>query len=77
MLRECGVQRVARRLVFDEVLEASECIVPLRRQSLEQVAELTEAGATVKDAAHQVGGGRLVATVADPDGNVLGLIQDR
>jgi hypothetical protein len=25
----------------------------------------------------QTGGGRLVATVADPDGNVLGLIQDR
>jgi len=24
-----------------------------------------------------VGGGRLVATVADPDGNVLGLLQDR
>jgi len=42
-----------------------------------KVAELTEAGATVGDAAHEVGGGRLVATVADPDGNVLGLIQDR
>jgi predicted enzyme related to lactoylglutathione lyase len=42
-----------------------------------KVTELTEAGATVKDAAHEVGGGRLVATVADPDGNVLGLIQDR
>jgi predicted enzyme related to lactoylglutathione lyase len=42
-----------------------------------KVAELTDAGATVKDAAHEVGGGRLVATVADPDGNVLGLIQDR
>ena len=26
--------------------------------------------------AHDVGGGRLVATVTDPDGNVLGLIQD-
>jgi predicted enzyme related to lactoylglutathione lyase len=24
-----------------------------------------------------VGGGRLVATFTDPDGNVLGLIQDR
>ncbi len=24
-----------------------------------------------------VGGGRLVATVTDPDGNVLGLLQDR
>jgi predicted enzyme related to lactoylglutathione lyase len=32
---------------------------------------------TVKEPAHDVGGGRLVATVADPDGNVLGLLQDR
>jgi hypothetical protein len=24
-----------------------------------------------------VGGGRLVATVTDPDGNVLGLLEDR
>jgi hypothetical protein len=31
----------------------------------------------VKEAAHDVGGGRLVATVFDPDGNVLGLLQDR
>ena len=31
---------------------------------------------TVKEAAHDVGGGRLVATVTDPDGNVLGLLQD-
>ncbi|WP_067144211.1 VOC family protein [Microtetraspora malaysiensis] len=42
-----------------------------------KLAELTAAGATVKEAAHEVGGGRLVATVTDPDGNVLGLIQDR
>ncbi|MBB4774703.1 VOC family protein [Actinomadura livida] len=42
-----------------------------------KVAELTAAGATVKEAAHDVGGGRLVAAVTDPDGNVLGLIQDR
>ena len=27
--------------------------------------------------AHDVGGGRLVATVTDPDGNVLGLLRDR
>jgi hypothetical protein len=40
-------------------------------------AEVTAAGATVKEPAHDVGGGRLVATVTDPDGNVLGLIQDR
>ena len=41
-----------------------------------KLAEVTEAGATVKEPAHDVGGGRLVATVADPDGNVLGLLQD-
>jgi predicted enzyme related to lactoylglutathione lyase len=42
-----------------------------------KLAELTATGATVKEAAHDVGGGRLVATVTDPDGNVLGLLQDR
>ncbi|MFI5835857.1 VOC family protein [Micromonospora sp. NPDC051300] len=42
-----------------------------------KLAELSAAGATVAEAAHDVGGGRLVATVTDPDGNVLGLIQDR
>jgi predicted enzyme related to lactoylglutathione lyase len=42
-----------------------------------KLAELTAAGATVKDAPNQVGGGRVVATVTDPDGNVLGVVQDR
>jgi predicted enzyme related to lactoylglutathione lyase len=42
-----------------------------------KIADVTAAGATVKEAAHDVGGGRLVATVTDPDGNVLGLLQDR
>ena len=42
-----------------------------------KLAEVTAAGATVKEAAHDVGGGRLVATVTDPDGNVLGLLQDQ
>lgn len=42
-----------------------------------KLAEVTAAGATVKQAPHDVGGGRLVATVTDPDGNVLGLLQDR
>jgi predicted enzyme related to lactoylglutathione lyase len=42
-----------------------------------KLADLTAAGAIVKEAAHDVGGGRLVATVTDPDGNVLGLLQDR
>ncbi|MDG4789781.1 VOC family protein [Micromonospora sp. WMMD1102] len=41
-----------------------------------KLAELTAAGATVTEPAHEVGGGRTVATVSDPDGNVLGLIQD-
>jgi predicted enzyme related to lactoylglutathione lyase len=42
-----------------------------------KLAEVTVAGATVKEPARDVGGGRLVATFTDPDGNVLGLIQDR
>jgi predicted enzyme related to lactoylglutathione lyase len=42
-----------------------------------KLAEVTAAGATVKEPAHDVGGGRLVATVSDPDGNVLGLLQDK
>jgi len=42
-----------------------------------KLAEVTAAGATVKDPPHDVGGGRLVATFTDPDGNVLGVLQDR
>jgi predicted enzyme related to lactoylglutathione lyase len=41
-----------------------------------KLAEVTAAGATVKEAPRDVGGGRLVATFTDPDGNVLGLLQD-
>jgi predicted enzyme related to lactoylglutathione lyase len=41
-----------------------------------KLAEVTAAGATVKEPAHDVGAGRLVATFTDPDGNVLGLLQD-
>jgi predicted enzyme related to lactoylglutathione lyase len=41
-----------------------------------KLAEVTAAGATVKEPARDVGGGRLVATFTDPDGNVLGLLQD-
>jgi predicted enzyme related to lactoylglutathione lyase len=41
-----------------------------------KLAEVTAAGATLKEAAHDVGGGRLVATFTDVDGNVLGLVQD-
>lgn len=42
-----------------------------------KLSEVTAAGAVVKDPVRDVGGGRLVATVTDPDGNVLGLLQDR
>jgi predicted enzyme related to lactoylglutathione lyase len=42
-----------------------------------KLAEVTAAGGTLKDAPRDVGGGRLVASFTDPDGNVLGLIQDR
>jgi predicted enzyme related to lactoylglutathione lyase len=42
-----------------------------------KLAEVTAAGAKVKDAVREVGAGRRVATVTDPDGNVLGLLQDR
>ncbi|MFD8979863.1 VOC family protein [Streptomyces sp. NPDC059564] len=41
-----------------------------------KLAELTAAGATVKEPAHDVGGGRLVAIAIDPDGNPIGLLQD-
>jgi predicted enzyme related to lactoylglutathione lyase len=42
-----------------------------------KLAEVVAAGATVKEPAHEVGGGRSVATVTDVDGNVLGLLQDK
>ena len=41
-----------------------------------KLAEVIAAGAAAKDPPRDVGGGRLVATVMDPDGNVLGLLQD-
>ena len=41
-----------------------------------KLAEVTAAGATLKESPRDVGNGRLVATFTDPDGNVLGLIQD-
>jgi predicted enzyme related to lactoylglutathione lyase len=42
-----------------------------------KLAEVAAAGATVKEPPRNVGGGRLVATFTDPDGNVLGLMQDQ
>lgn len=41
-----------------------------------KLAEVTSAGATVKDPPREVGWGRVVATFTDLDGNVLGLVQD-
>jgi predicted enzyme related to lactoylglutathione lyase len=41
-----------------------------------KLTEVTAAGAKVKESPRDVGAGRLVATFTDPDGNVLGLIQD-
>jgi predicted enzyme related to lactoylglutathione lyase len=42
-----------------------------------KLAEVIAAGAALKEPVRDVGGGRLVATITDPDGNVLGLVQDR
>jgi predicted enzyme related to lactoylglutathione lyase len=41
-----------------------------------KLAEVTAAGATVKEPPRDVGNGRLVASFADADGNVLGLVED-
>jgi predicted enzyme related to lactoylglutathione lyase len=41
-----------------------------------KLAEVTAAGATIREKPRDVSNGRLVATFTDPDGNVLGLIQD-
>ena len=41
----------------------------------EALARLQAAGASSRDAAHDVGGGMLIATVTDPDGHVIGLRQ--
>ena len=41
-----------------------------------KLAEVTAAGAPLNEPPRDVGGGRLVASFSDPDGNVLGLLQD-
>lgn len=41
-----------------------------------KLAEVVAAGGTVQEQPHEVGPGRRVATFADPDGNVLGLLED-
>jgi predicted enzyme related to lactoylglutathione lyase len=42
-----------------------------------KLAEVTAAGATVKEPVREVGPGRVVASFIDLDGNVLGLLEDR
>ena len=42
-----------------------------------KLSDVTAAGATVKDPPNEVGGGRVVASLIDLDGNILGLIQDK
>jgi predicted enzyme related to lactoylglutathione lyase len=42
----------------------------------ERLAALLEAGAELLQGAQDVGGGRLIASVKDPDGNLVGLLQD-
>ncbi|PZS20780.1 MAG: glyoxalase [Pseudonocardiales bacterium] len=41
----------------------------------DSVAQLLEAGATELEAPSDVGGGKLIASVQDADGNVVGLVQ--
>ncbi len=42
----------------------------------ESLRALLQAGAKVQQEVKNVGGGRLTASVTDPDGNAIGLIQD-
>ena len=41
------------------------------------ITAMTCTDGTMKEPTHDAGGGRPVAAVAGPDGNVLGLLQDR
>ena len=41
------------------------------------IARVLAAGGTAGQPVRDVGGGRLVATVTDPEGNAVGLLQDR
>ncbi|MET8944311.1 VOC family protein [Streptomyces sp. NPDC004542] len=42
----------------------------------ERLAALLEAGAELRQDVRDVGNGRLIASVKDPDGNLVGLLQD-
>jgi predicted enzyme related to lactoylglutathione lyase len=41
-----------------------------------RLQSLLDAGAEVNEALNDVGNGRLIASVKDPDGNLIGLVQD-
>jgi predicted enzyme related to lactoylglutathione lyase len=41
-----------------------------------RLQSLIDAGAEVSEELNDVGGGRLIASVKDPDGNLIGLLQD-
>jgi predicted enzyme related to lactoylglutathione lyase len=41
-----------------------------------RLQSLIDAGAEVNEELKDVGGGRLIASVKDPDGNLIGLLQD-
>jgi predicted enzyme related to lactoylglutathione lyase len=41
-----------------------------------KLAEVVAAGATIQQAPTAVGGTRVIATFVDPDGNILGVLQD-
>ncbi len=43
----------------------------------QSIQSLVDSGSKVLREAKDVGGGRLVASVRDPDGNIIGLVQDR
>ena len=42
-----------------------------------KIAELTAAGATLQQPPREVGGSRVMATLTDADGNIIGILQDR
>ena len=42
----------------------------------DRLQALTDAGAEVNEELKDVGNGRLIASVKDPDGNLIGLLQD-
>lgn len=60
-----GAQGVTRQVAYWHVTDIEA-----------RLAAITDAGGTVDSPAKDVGGGRLVATATDLDGNVIGLLQE-